>query len=154
MLRRLISPIERLFRKVKHAGLEQRSVLTITRNQRYVTEMRVLAIQENWTVRFASTLAQAMERRPQVGPCVVIYDRELSRGDWVQAFRSLTHAENPVFCVLLADSPDGALRGMVAACGGYDVASMPFDRERISALIRGALALAAEIDGCRAMAIK
>ncbi len=146
MFHEWISRVVRAFRRVRHAGMEQRTVLAVTRNERYMTDMRILAIQQSWSVRFATTLGQALEIRPRSGVCVVIYDRDVSRGDCAAAIRLLTHSENPVFCILLGDG----LRDMVVGCGGYDVASKPVDHEKLIGLINGALALAAEIDACQA----
>jgi DNA-binding response OmpR family regulator len=150
MLDGLISRIEKLFRKVRRAGMEQRTVVAVTRNQRDLNDMRVLGIQQSWTIRFATTLAQALQARPRSGICVVVYDRTVSRADWRDAVESLCAWECPVFCILLSDSAGPALRNAVLDSGGYDIARKPMDPAELAALIRAAMALAAEIDSCEA----
>lgn len=153
MFHRFISRLATLLRRVRRAGMEQRTVLAVTRSQRDMTDLRVLAIQQGWSIRFATTLPRALEIRPRTGVCVIVYDRDLPRTDWAHSVKLLAHSENPVFCILLADRPDHALRKSVVRCGGFDVASKPMDRAALAALatlINGALALASEIDACQA----
>lgn len=150
MLHRLIARMEGLWRQVQRAGLDQRTVLAVTRNQRLFTDLRVLAIQQGWSIRFAGATAQALECRPRTGICVLLYDRDLAGGDWARDVKLLSTSENPVMCIVLSDSPGASLRAAVVRCGGFDVARKPLDHGHLAGLINGALALAEEIESCQA----
>ena len=132
-----------LWRQVRRAGMEQRTVLAVTHNERLINDLRVLAIQNAWNIRFASNLGQAVARQPQAGICVVVYDRD---GGTLDAVRLFARSRNPVLTIVLSNRPDPSLRAAVVRSGGFDVASS----DGLTSAINAALAIAAEIDACEA----
>lgn len=125
----------------RRVGPERQTILAVSRNPWVFRELRVLAIEQGWSIRFATSLPQAQFERPHSGICVLIYDLE----NWRPALPLLAHSDTPLIPIVLSGN---ALRAEVIAAGGYDLALKPLDRAEVARLIHQAIALAAAIDSC------
>lgn len=135
--------------RLERATTHRLTLVAVSTDSRYLTDMRITAIQERWNIRFASTIEHACGACFGAGICVVAYDGDLPGVDWRQAVRSLSAQPfgaqyGPVLCIV--SHRCGDLRGQAIACGAYDLASKPFDRPAFANLARGAFQLALSID--------
>ncbi len=138
-----------MWQQVWLPGVDKRTVLAITDDRRLMNDLRVLAIENAWNIRFAANLRQALARQPSEGNCVALYDRNTGgvldavRGA-LDAVRLFARSESPVLTIVLSGRADAPIRNVVMHCGGFDAATSA----GIAHAVNSALALVCEIDSC------
>ena len=144
MLFALTERIGGLWQQIKRLGAEKPTVLAITNNDRLANNLRVLAIQNAWEIRFATNLGQALVRQPREGICVAVYDRD--QGRVTDAVRQFSRSESPVLTIVLSGRADASIRSAVIRCGGFDLVTAA----GITRAVNAAIALVGEIDSSEA----
>jgi FixJ family two-component response regulator len=146
MFKTLLGRLETLWHKIEQIGVNERTVILVTTSSAVQLELRVLSIQEGWHILFARTLETALQYTTLEKGAVVLYDRDLPGVDWRKAQCALVDSVNPVFFILLSPGADRRLWRTVLDDGGYDVARMPLDRERLAPVVNGAFAVTSAVD--------
>jgi DNA-binding response OmpR family regulator len=150
MLRNVVLRIGALWRKLEHVA-EDRCILAVMRVSSGQDDLRVCAIQESWSVLFATTLERAVHIRQQNRVDVVLYDCDLADADWRQGLFTLLNCGEPVFAIVMSRVVDTPMSLDVLDSGGYAVTAKPLKRQSLVALVNGALQLEDAIDSCRVL---
>ncbi|SRR5258708_5630870 len=146
MFKTLLGRLETLWHKIERAGADERTVIAVTTSSAVQLDLRIFSIQERWHILFARTLDAALQLRQRNKVTVVLYDRELPDVDWRKGLPALVNSVNPVFFILLSPVVDRRVWRTVLDYGGYDVARMPLDRERLAPIVNGAFAVVSTVD--------
>jgi hypothetical protein len=131
---------------VERFGDEQRTVLAVTGSQFHQTQIRTLALEQGWRLLFAPALEDAVNLRKRARIAVVLFDPCLTNGEWQQGLRTILDCAEPTCVILLTDEVNASLRRMVLEDGGFDVASVPCERDSMARIVNGALAVANAAD--------
>jgi DNA-binding response OmpR family regulator len=81
----------------------------------------------NWTVRTATTVAEALSMLKDSFAPVILCERDLPDGNWKDLLEAVADREQPPFLVVTSRLADDHLWAEVLNLGGFDVLPMPFD---------------------------
>lgn len=127
-------------RRIEHAAILERTVLTVSACPSLNVTLRILSIQEGWHVLYAPTIEVASHILQQHRIHVLLYDRDLPGIEWHRAWRQLEHAE-PICFILMSAAVDRRLRESVIYYGGYDAVAKSIDGKCLARAVGSAFAL-------------
>jgi DNA-binding NtrC family response regulator len=150
MLRNLVLRIGALWRKLERVS-EERSVLAVMGISSGQDDLRICAIHEGWRVMFATTVERAVRIRQTTRIDVVLYDRDVAEMDWRRDLSTILNCAEPVFAIAISRVANAQMSLDVLDIGGYAVTGKPLNRQRLTALVNGALQIEDTIDSCRVL---
>jgi DNA-binding NtrC family response regulator len=105
------------------------SILGLLAAERDRLELQRIASHEHWSLKLCTTVENAIRLLQPDEPALILCDREIAGLEWQDAIQTLA-SSGPGSCVILA-SPvnDEYLWREVIGCGGYDVITIPFEKE-------------------------
>jgi DNA-binding response OmpR family regulator len=91
-----------------------------------------------WRLRIVHTIAEALELAKSRTVAVILCDRTLADGTWLDLMRETEHLALRPQTIVLCDRADTRFWAEVLNCGGYDLLSKPLKAREVYALIPAA----------------
>jgi DNA-binding response OmpR family regulator len=129
----MLSPAQNLH--TTFTSPEKISILLVSQHQDDHSSLRHILHHDGWQITRCGSVKEATAQLRNVGPSVVICERDLPDGAWKDVLGQTEGLENPPPVLVISRHADENLWGEVLNLGGYDVLMKPFDRSEVTRVV-------------------
>jgi DNA-binding response OmpR family regulator len=114
---------------------ENISVLVATPHPEDLNSLRHILQHHDWSLSLCTSAREAVEKAAQLGPAILICERDLPDGTWKDVLHRMESMVNPPLILVVSKHADDSLWAEVLNLGGYDVLLKPFDRSEVTRVV-------------------
>jgi DNA-binding response OmpR family regulator len=118
-----------------HVDEDDRIAILAVLTDRQDTDLQRVIAHTRWQLKVVHSVAEAVDAISTFPVSVVLCDRQLDDGDWLDIVSATDNVNPHPPTIVLSDRHDDRLWAEVLNCGGYDVLLRPLNAREVYSLV-------------------
>jgi DNA-binding response OmpR family regulator len=110
------------------------AILAVLKDRQDTDLQRVIA-HTRWKLKVVHSVGEAVDALSTLPISVVLCDRELDDGNWLDVVRATDNMNPRPSTIVLSDKQDERLWAEILNCGGYDLLMRPLNAREVYSLV-------------------